>query len=142
MDWMITHIFQQATPRCPDASWAVRHAESHKDSYALARCRARGIDFIPLAVDTFGGFGGVALKAIHRAVLEGRFGRDHDPFMTEKNYRMRLSIAALRGVALQLARRGPSPDCFRPAPTLYESIQASFPDFPRQEDAMQSQTPD
>ncbi|MCP5120625.1 MAG: hypothetical protein GY953_58270, partial [bacterium] len=98
MDWVVTHIIQRCAPANADENWAVRNAEAHKESYAVERCRARGIDFIPLAIDTVGGFGVSALKAIERAVLEGRFGWDHDSFLTEANYKMRLSVAALRGV--------------------------------------------
>ncbi|MCP5015701.1 MAG: hypothetical protein GY938_10590, partial [Ketobacter sp.] len=122
MDWVVTHVIQQATPLDPEPNWAVRHAEAHKDSYALARCRERNIEFVPLAIDTFGGFGGVALNAIRRAVLEGRFGRDHDRNISEPNYMMRLSVAALRGVAYQLLRRGAMAEMPEPVPGLFDSI--------------------
>ena len=44
--------------RCkPDPAPCLSAAEACKNSYAKAVCEASGVDFLPLAADTFGGFG-------------------------------------------------------------------------------------
>jgi len=43
---------------------------SIKSSYAKSTCEANGIDFLPLAADTFGGFGVQAKAAMHKILKD------------------------------------------------------------------------
>jgi hypothetical protein len=91
-----------------DPDYAVRQAEARKDSFAKERCLARGFDFIPLAMDTFGGLGADASRAIGVAVARARIYRGSalsDRSASRLCLRQRLQVAAVRGVARQLLRR-------------------------------------
>ncbi len=74
-DWVVSHALQKMAlestgGKNPD--FALEQAENRKNSYAKAICESRGLDFIPLSLDTFGGVGATAKKAIDIAVAHGR----------------------------------------------------------------------
>jgi len=67
-------------------------------------CEASGIDFLPLAADTFGGFGVQAEVALHQISKDALLlrGLSAPPAI---HLHQRLQIAILRGVVRQLLRR-------------------------------------
>ena len=67
-------------------------------------CEQNGIDFLPLAADTFGGFGIHAELAMHEMAKDALLLRGTSA-PTVNHLRQRLQIAVLRGVARQLLRR-------------------------------------
>ncbi len=110
-DWVVTHTLQKAActeekRKKPD--FALEQAERRKVSYAKERCERRGFDFVPLAMDTFGGVGKQAKKAISIAVAQARIYRGnalYDRGMCGRALTQRLQVAVMRGVANQLLRR-------------------------------------
>lgn len=110
-DWVVTHALQKAAfevGKGRNADYAVEHAEIRKESYAKVRCEKQGLDFVPLAMDSFGGFGEAAKKAIGVAVAHARIFRGNalcDRSLSRLAVRQRLLVAGMRGVARQLLRR-------------------------------------
>ena len=110
-DWVVGHVLQKAAlnagrGRNPD--YVVEQAELRKDSYAKERCELRGLDFVPMAMDTFGGVGEAAKKAIGVAVAHARIFRGNalcDRSLSRLALRQRLQVAVMRGVGRQLLRR-------------------------------------
>ena len=105
-DWIITHTLQSSAlaRRSPDPAVPLVDAETHKISYAKANCEKNGIDFLPLAADTFGGFGPQAELALHKVTKDAQLLRG-DSAPPAVHLRQRLQVAVLRGVARQLLRR-------------------------------------
>ena len=88
--------------------FALEQAESKKDSYAKRRCVERGLDFVPMAMDTFGGVGSAAKKAINVAVAHARIHHGnalYDRTLSRRALLQRLQVTMMRGVARQLLRR-------------------------------------
>ena len=58
-DWVVTHTLQKSalSRSSPDPSVPLQEAEADKNSYAHEVCKKAGIGFLPLAADSFGGFG-------------------------------------------------------------------------------------
>ena len=110
-DWTVGHVLQRAAleaNRSKNPDFVVNQAESHKDSYAKQRCLSRGLEFVPLAMDTFGGMGSAARKAVNVAVSHARIFRGnalYDRTLTRRMLAQRLQVAVMRGVARQLLRR-------------------------------------
>ena len=79
-DWVVSHTLQK-TALAPDggrgrnANFALEQAARKKESYAKEVCERRGLDFIPLTMDTFGGVGEGTKKAISVAVAHARLHR-------------------------------------------------------------------
>lgn len=122
-DWIVTHLLRPenlAHPKEPNR--AVTQAEADKVSYARTRCEARHLLFIPMATDTFGGFGAEAEKAFTTAVARGKLHRgttsEIDISCTVSSVRARVQMATMKGVARQLLRRVARPEgCWKePAP--------------------------
>ena len=103
-DWVITHIWQkEAQERGKrDPNWALEKAEAYKEAGAKEEVERRGMAFMPMAADTFGGFGAAAKEAVRRAVARGRI---FDRHATQKGLLQSLQVGVLRGVARQLLRR-------------------------------------
>lgn len=108
-DWVISHVAQKAALAQKDPNWSLLHAEGYKVSAASERCAKRSIAFIPLAGDTFGGFGVEATAAAGVAASAGRlyrgFAGDRDSSLTASGILQRLRVEVLKGVARQLLRR-------------------------------------
>ena len=106
-DWVVTHALQaSSTSRSQaDPDYALAEAERSKNSYAKTACESRGVDFIPLAADTFGGFGPEAIKAITKVANQARLLQGADAPTTVRTLSQRLRIVVMRGVAHQLLRR-------------------------------------
>ena len=89
-------------------NFTLEQSERRKNSYAKRRCEARGLDFVPLAMDTFGGVGERAKKAISIAVAHARIFRGdalYDRNVSRRGLTQRLQVALMRGVARQLLRK-------------------------------------
>ena len=110
-DWVVTHALQKTALEGTGekkASFALEQAEVKKDNYAKQRCEERGLDFIPMAMDTFGGVGSAAKKVINVAVSHARIHHGnalYDRTLSRRSLLQRLQVAAMRGVARQLLRR-------------------------------------
>lgn len=107
-DWVISHTLQRSLLGASDPNAAIERAEAAKISYARSRCEARGTLFLPLAADSFAGFGDCARSAIRRAVAQGRLYRGNalcDRNTSQRSLMQRLQVTVLRGVARQLLRR-------------------------------------
>jgi len=65
---------------------------------------AVGVDFMPLAADTFGGFGVLAEEAMCKAAREAQLLRGGNALSCTQ-LRQRMQVAVMRGVARQLLRR-------------------------------------
>ena len=110
-DWVVSHTLQKAAidagkGRRPN--FTLEQSERRKDSYAKRRCEARGLDFVPLAMDTFGGVGERAEHAIAIAVAHARIYRGnalYDRNVSRRGLVQRMQVAVMRGVARQLLRR-------------------------------------
>ena len=105
-DWVITHTLQKSSlaHASVDPATSLADAEAYKNSYAKSTCEANGIDFLPLAADTFGGFGVQAEAAMHKILKDHQLLRGVDaPPAT--HLRQHLQISVLRGVSRQLLRR-------------------------------------
>ena len=88
----------------PDPAAILGDSETNKNSYAAAVCKEAGIDFLPLAADTFGGFGAQAEEALHEVSKNAKLLRGASA-PTATQLRQRLQVAVMRGVARQLLRR-------------------------------------
>ena len=89
-------------------NFTLEQSERRKDSYAKQRCEVRGLDFVPLAMDTFGGVGERAKKAISIVVANARIFRGnalYDRNVSRRGLTQRMQVAVMRGVARQLLRR-------------------------------------
>jgi len=76
-DWVITHTLQKSalSRHNLDPAGPLADAEAHKNSYARVVCEAVGVDFMPLAADTFGEFGVLAEEAMCKAAREAQLLR-------------------------------------------------------------------
>ena len=88
-----------------DPFWALQHAEVQKTRKEAGFCDARGMQFLPLAVDTFGGFSPNAQMAVARVANEGHIFRNEEELTSSKRMAQKLRVVALRGLAYQLVRR-------------------------------------
>ena len=110
-DWVVSHALQRTAleaGRGKNPDFALEQAERKKDSYAKRRCEGRGLDFVPMAMDTFGGVGVRARKAIDIAVAHARIHHGnalYDRTLSRRSLLQRLQVAVMRGVARQLLRR-------------------------------------
>lgn len=110
-DWTVGHVLQKAAlepKNVKNPNFVLEQAECHKDSYAKERCQLRGLAFVPLAMDTFGGVGPAAEKAISVAVAHARIFRGNalcDRALSRRMLLQRLQVAVMRGVSRQLLRR-------------------------------------
>ena len=105
-DWVITHTLQKSSLArgSLDPLVPLVEAEANKISYAKSVCEASGIDFLPLAADTFGGFGAHAESALLEIAKNAELLRGSSA-PPPAHLRQRLQMAILRGVARQLLRR-------------------------------------
>ena len=108
---MITHTLRKSALEAGKGkrpNFALEESERRKNSYAKQRCEERGLDFIPLAMDTFGGIGDRARKAIAIVIAHARIFRGSAMFdraVSKRCLIQRLQVAMMRGVARQLLRR-------------------------------------
>ena len=91
-----------------DGDSAVEHAHKAKLRKYEERCDAEAISFLPLAVDTFGGWHKVGLKTITRLgrQLARNLGKDEDEVV--RHLRQRLGVLIVRDNAAMMASRHPT----------------------------------
>jgi hypothetical protein len=106
-DWVVTHTCQQkAVERStPKPNFALEESEVRKVSYVRERCEKRGIKFIPMAIDTFGGLGELACGAIRRVVSRAKLRRGNDGSTSFRAITQRLQVSVFKGLARQILRR-------------------------------------
>ena len=110
-DWVVSHTLQKAALEAGKGrrpNFTLEQSERRKDSYAKRRCEMRGLDFVPLAMDTFGGVGERAQHAISIVVANARIYRGnalYDRNVSRRGLTQRMQVAVMRGVARQLLRR-------------------------------------
>ena len=105
-DWMVTHVLREGAAKHPhDPDWAITEGESSKRSADKGACGRRNVELIPLVMDTMGGFGPEATKAIAKVGNHCRVMGDDDPNLKRKRLAQKLRFTAMRGVATQIMRR-------------------------------------
>ena len=108
---VVSHTLQKAALEAGKGrrpNFTLEQSERRKDSYAKRRCEMRGLDFLPLAMDTFGGVGERAKKAISIVVANACIFRGnalYDRNVSRRGLTQRMQVAVMRGVARQLLRR-------------------------------------
>ena len=110
-DWVVTHLLAPSHLNVgfTDPNAAVVEAEDRKMRQASLLCASRGVDFLPLAIDSFGGFGPAATKAVARVANQARIMEEvQQVAVSSKRLGQRLRFVALRSLTHQLIRRLPS----------------------------------
>ena len=78
-DWKVTHVLRAGMEKnLTDPNWAVRESEAAKARAEQGTCAKQGVDFSPLVIDTMGGFGPQAIKAISKVANHCRIVGDDD----------------------------------------------------------------
>lgn len=111
-DWVVAHVITKADmkARTVDPSRAVMDAEKGKEKREGGKCeKVVGIKYLPLAVDTFGGFGPNATAAMERVANEMRVAKDMDPQISTKRLAQKLRVVVMSHVANELLRRSKFP---------------------------------
>ena len=81
-------------------------AEKGKEKREGGKCeKVVGIKYLPMAVDTFGGFGPNAMGAMERVANEMRVAKDMDPQVSTKRLAQKLRVVVMSHVANKLLRR-------------------------------------
>ena len=105
-DWKVTHLLRAGMEKNPlDPNWAVREGESAKTRADHGECAKQGVDFDPLVVDTMGGFGQHAIKAISKVANHCRIMGDDDASLKRKRLAQKLRFVTMKGIATQILRR-------------------------------------
>jgi len=86
---------------------AARHAEDDKDNTYLQLCRQQNLEFVPMAVETCGGWGEAALAAFSRlsvmlAAVSGRTPSEELRWMHQRH-----AVALQRDNARMMLQRAP-----------------------------------
>ena len=112
IDVTITSPLQQTTisGAAVEVGVAAHRREQAKDDQALGPCEASGVDFLPVAVETFGAWGPVGLKTISQVSQRwaDRHGEPRPRALTWIH--QKLSVALQRGNATMLLTRSPITD--------------------------------
>ena len=87
---------------------AVEHAHKAKLRKYEERCDAEAISFLPLAVDTFGGWHKVGLKTITRLGRQLARNLEKDEDEVVRHLRQRLGVLIVRDNAAMMASRHPT----------------------------------
>ena len=74
----------------------------------MARCQAEGLAYVPMAVDTLGGWHPLALDTINRLALELARATNGELGMVRRHLRQRLGVLFLRDNVAMLHARTPS----------------------------------
>ena len=105
-----TNALQAATVAgcAEDGAYAVNEAVARKERKYGARCQAEGLAYVPLAVDTFGGWHPLALKTINRLPLELARATNGELGVVRRHLRQRLGVLFLRDNVAMLHAQTPS----------------------------------
>ena len=110
IDFTVVNPLQAALVRksAQDGSSAVEHSHNVKVRKYEERCAAEGISFVPLAVDTLGGWHPSALPIITRLgrQVASNVGREGDEVV--RHFRQRLGVLLVRDNVAMLCGRTPS----------------------------------
>ena len=106
-DWVVCHVLTKegVTRHKTNPDWAVLAAEAEKVRAEKGVCAARGFQFISMGIDTFGGFGEGARKAIARMANEYRMARNEEAAVSSKRIAQKIRVVAMRAIGYQLACR-------------------------------------
>ena len=89
-----------------DPNRAVVEAERGKEKKEGGKCEAVvGVKYLPLAVDTFGGFGPNAIGALERVANEMRIAKDMDAQVSSKRLAQKIRIVVMNHVGTELLWR-------------------------------------
>ena len=90
-----------------DGESGVRHAYNAKMGKYDARCAAEGIAFVPLAVDTFGGWHGAALNFLSKLgrQVARQVGKEEEDGV--RQLRQRVSVLLTRDNVAMMGSRSP-----------------------------------
>ena len=101
-------LFLMVVRTSEEGDSAVAHAHKEKLRKYEARCSAEAITFLPLAVDTFGGWHKVGLKTITRLgrQLARNLGKDEDEVV--RHLRQRLGVLIVRDNVAMTTSRHPT----------------------------------
>ena len=108
LDVTATNALQAATVAgcAEDGTYAVNEAVAWKERKYTARCTAEGLAYVPMAVDTLGGWHPLALDTINRLTLE--LARATNGELGVVRQRQRLGVLFLRDNVAMLYARTPS----------------------------------
>ena len=105
-DWKVTHVLRAGMEKnLTDPNWAVRESEAAKARAEQGTCAKQGVDFSPLVIDTMGGFGPQAIKAISKVANHCRIVGDDDSSLKRKRLAQKLRFVTMKGIATQILRR-------------------------------------
>jgi hypothetical protein len=111
LDFTVVNAMQATLVRrvAEDGSSAVRHALEAKVRKYGDRCATEGIDFVPLAVDSFGGWHEVALQTLTKLgqQLARVLGKPEEEQV--RHLRQRLAVLLVRDNMAMLLSRSPAP---------------------------------
>ena len=110
LDFTATNALQAATLEgcAEDGSFAVDRAVATKLRHYADRCEAEGLAYIPLAIDTFGGWHPLALQTIGRLALQLARATDSELGVVKRHLRQRLPVLFVRDNVAMLGGRVPS----------------------------------
>jgi hypothetical protein len=110
IDLTVVNALQSSLVRkvAEDGACAVKHAHDGKVRKYGARCMAEGIEFAPLAVDSFGGWHSAALELLTKLgrQLARVVGRGEDEMV--RHLRQRLAVVLVRDNMVMLMSRAPA----------------------------------
>ena len=106
-DWTVTHVLAADGLRAHslDPNWACQTAEMRKVTKDAGLCRSRGVDFVPLATDTFGGFGPSAKDALLKVANRGRVTDGDEATVSVKRLAQKMRFSTMKGLGTQLIVR-------------------------------------
>ena len=87
---------------------AVNEAVARKLRKYEARCSAEGLAYIPMAIDTFGGWHQLALETIGRLSQELARATDGELGVVRRHLKQRLAVLFLRDNVAMLGARTPA----------------------------------
>ncbi len=109
-DWVITHLMTKKNlmAKLLDPNAAVEEAENRKEKLEKKECEKVGMEFLPLAMDTFGGIGPKAKEALMTIANEVRRMKneeEEDKGSETKRMAQKLRLKCLKAVANQILYR-------------------------------------
>ena len=107
-DWVVPHIMTKAMLKAKraDPNRAAVEAEKGKEKKEGGRCEeVVGVKYLPMAVDTFGGFGPNAIGALERVANEMRVAKDMEAQVSSKRLAQKLRVVVMSHVATEILWR-------------------------------------
>ena len=85
----------------------MEEAAARKLRFYAARCEAAGLAYVPVAIDTFGGWHSLALETIGKLSQELARATDNELGVVRRHFRQRLAIGFLRDNVAMIGARKP-----------------------------------